>query len=68
MLLDSQVVVAQAKESIRVEIEGAVSEDSKPQSKRAIIIGGGLGGLSAAIRLAKNGFAVHLFEAGSELG
>ena len=61
-------MVAQAKESIRVEIEGAVSEDSKPQSKRAIIIGGGLGGLSAAIRLAKSGFAVHLFEAGSELG
>ena len=33
-----------------------------------IVIGGGLGGLSAAIRLAKQGFRVHLFERSAHVG
>ena len=36
--------------------------------KKVIVIGGGLGGLSAAIRLAKKGFAVELFEASDTVG
>ncbi|HEX8369232.1 MAG TPA: phytoene desaturase family protein [Pyrinomonadaceae bacterium] len=37
-------------------------------SKNAIIIGGGLGGLSAAIRLAKKGFAVTILEKNAAVG
>jgi phytoene dehydrogenase-like protein len=36
--------------------------------RKVIVIGGGLGGLSAAIRLAKKGFAVELFEASDAVG
>ncbi|HPI36981.1 MAG TPA: phytoene desaturase family protein [Ignavibacteriaceae bacterium] len=36
--------------------------------KRIAVIGGGLGGLSAAIRLAVTGFDVHLFEQNSIVG
>ena len=32
------------------------------------VIGGGLGGLTAALRLAKNGFKVSLFEKNQSLG
>lgn len=35
---------------------------------KVLVIGGGLGGLSAAIRLAKAGFSVHLYEASERLG
>jgi len=37
-------------------------------SKKVIVIGGGLGGLSGAIRLAVMGFRVTLFEKNAELG
>jgi len=37
-------------------------------SKHVVVIGGGLGGLSAAIRLAQRGFNVQLFEQNSHLG
>jgi phytoene desaturase len=37
-------------------------------SKKAIIIGAGLGGLAAAIRLAKKGFAVTVLEKNASLG
>lgn len=37
-------------------------------SNKVIIIGGGLGGLSAALRLAKKGFSVQLFERSARLG
>ena len=36
--------------------------------KRVVVIGGGLGGLSAAIRLAKKNFEVHLYERSGVLG
>ena len=36
--------------------------------KNVIIIGGGLGGLAAACRLAKNGFAVSVFEKNANVG
>jgi phytoene desaturase len=38
------------------------------KTKKVIIVGGGLGGLSAAIRLARMGFRVQLFEKNSTLG
>lgn len=37
-------------------------------AKKVVVIGGGLGGLSAAIRLAKSGFSVQLFEQQPSLG
>ena len=45
-----------------------MSESDTTSGKRVVVIGGGLGGLSAAIRLAKSGFDVRLFEAGDVLG
>jgi phytoene desaturase len=36
--------------------------------KRVVIVGGGLGGLAAALRLRKRGFAVTVLEAGPTLG
>jgi diapolycopene oxygenase len=37
-------------------------------NKKVIIVGGGLGSLSSAIRLGKMGFKVHLFENNSTVG
>lgn len=39
-----------------------------PEKKKVLIIGGGLGGLSAAISLAQSGYAVSLYEKNSHLG
>lgn len=39
-----------------------------PPKKSVIVIGGGLGGLSAAISLAQKGYAVSLYEQNSHLG
>ena len=36
--------------------------------KKVVIIGGGLGGLSAAVSLAQQGFEVSLYEKNSHLG
>ena len=41
---------------------------SQPQAKNVAIIGGGLAGLAAAVKLTKLGIPVTLFEAGSQLG
>ncbi len=38
------------------------------ENKRVAVIGGGLGALSGAIRLARMGFSVHLFEKNSKIG
>lgn len=37
-------------------------------TKRVIVIGGGLGGISAAIRMAQNGYQVSLFEQNHHIG
>ena len=42
--------------------------NSSSTSPKVVVIGGGLGGLSAAIRLAKQNFDVHLFEQSDSLG
>lgn len=44
------------------------AQSNLPRGQNVIVIGGGLGGLSAAIRLAKKGFAVSLFERSSTVG
>ena len=37
-------------------------------AKKIIIIGGGLGGISAAIRLAQSGFDVSLYDKNNHIG
>lgn len=39
-----------------------------PKNKRVAVIGGGLGGLSCAIKAARKGYNVHLYEARGKLG
>lgn len=39
-----------------------------PKNKTAIVIGSGVGGLATAVRLARKGFAVKVFEASSYVG
>lgn len=51
-----------------MEIQVTVKEESIGNQKKVIVIGGGLGGLSAAIRLAKKNYSVQLFERSSTLG
>lgn len=41
---------------------------NQPQKKRVVVIGAGLGGLSAAIALASEGFAVDLIEKNDKVG
>lgn len=43
-------------------------ENKTQENKSVIVIGGGLGGLSAAISLAQNGYQVTLFEKNKHLG
>ncbi len=38
------------------------------EKKTVVVIGGGLGGLSAAVSLAQNGFDVSLYEKNQHLG
>ena len=38
------------------------------KNKRVVVIGGGLGALSGAIRLARLGFSVQLFEKNPKIG
>lgn len=42
--------------------------NSMSQNKTAVVIGGGLGGLSVAVSLAQKGFQVQLYEKNSHLG
>ena len=48
-------------------MESSISVSTEKVEK-VIVIGGGLGGLSAAIRLAKKGFSVHIFERSATIG
>lgn len=68
----------QAGGAIRIrDLERACVEHARPQQKRAFIksrdkkvavAGGGLSGLTAAVELARKGYAVTLFEAEDRLG
>ena len=45
-----------------------MTTEKSGSGKTVLVIGGGLGGLSAAIRLAKKGFRVHIFEQNESVG
>ena len=62
-----------AKSLLAMAIEVAKSQESLPLrpeavNPRALVIGGGLAGLTAALSIAQHGLEVHLVEKSSELG
>jgi len=62
-----------ARRLLAMAIEVARSQESLPLSPqtvnpRALVIGGGLVGMTAALSIAQQGFEVHLVERSSELG
>lgn len=70
---ESEKATAKAKDLVRMAIAKARLDESlypRPLevNHNAIIIGGGLAGLTAALGLAEQGFGVHLVEKDAELG
>ncbi len=57
-----------AESKIIVALEAGLLVMSDKQNKRIVIVGGGLGGLSAAISLATEGFRVELLEKNDKVG
>ncbi len=59
-------LIAMAYEKLRIQKpQKAIGE---PPQQKALIIGGGISGITAALRIAKSGFYVDLVEKSSELG
>ena len=70
---DHQVATEKAKELVRMAVAKAQNLRSIPRrtfevSHRALVIGGGLAGMVAAISIAEQGFGVTLVEREAELG
>ena len=64
---------AKAKDIIRMSVARAIGleplqEFDLPVNKAALVVGGGVAGMNAALGLANQGFEVHLVEKESELG
>ncbi len=62
----AKALLAMALEKIRVQEPLLV--DSYPVFQQALVVGGGIAGLTAALSIAQQGFEVHLVERSSELG
>ncbi len=56
------------KEFYNREIEGAGEKERLDRSKRVVVIGGGLAGMSSSLELASRGFDVTLVESSPNLG
>ena len=56
------------KEFYRQGVEEAGGKERLEQSKRVVVIGGGLAGISASMELARRGFQVTLVESSAALG
>lgn len=70
---DPDGATRKAKELIRVGLERvrgarAISKEARTPSRSALIIGGGVSGMTAALAIADSGFGVHLVEKSDELG
>ncbi|MBN1390674.1 MAG: FAD-dependent oxidoreductase [Candidatus Thermoplasmatota archaeon] len=68
-----EMATRKAKESVRMGIAKvaelyAVSHHKVPVIPEALVIGGGIAGMSSAISMADQGFKVHLIERSGELG
>jgi len=70
---EKDAATQKAKDLIRMGVERAkllkpLEELRIPVEKKALVIGGGVAGMSSALTLAKQGFPVHLVEREKELG
>ena len=70
---DKEEATEKAKEMTRMAVEKAafltpLEKIEQPIEQRALVVGGGVSGMSAAITLAKQGHEVHLVERDEELG
>jgi len=70
---ESAKATAKAKDLIRMAVakvspQNALHQIVVPVIKTALVIGGGLAGMTAALNLAEQGFPVHLIEKSSQLG
>ncbi|MBN1539658.1 MAG: FAD-dependent oxidoreductase, partial [Candidatus Thermoplasmatota archaeon] len=68
-----EMATRKAKESVRMGIAKvtelyAVSHQKVPVIPEALVIGGGIAGMSSAVSMAEQGFRVHLVERSNELG
>jgi len=70
---DPEAATKKAKDLVRMSVARAASletlqEKVVPINKRALVIGGGIAGMNAALGLGNQGFEVALLEKASELG
>jgi len=71
--LEPEAATEKAKDLVRMAVAKATMLEPLPQPKipvtpAALVIGGGLSGMTAALEIAKAGFEVHLVEKSMELG
>ncbi|MCA1988070.1 MAG: CoB--CoM heterodisulfide reductase iron-sulfur subunit A family protein, partial [Desulfarculus sp.] len=70
---EKEAATAKAKDIIRMSVARArflepLQEFDLPVDKRALVVGGGVAGLTAALGIAEQGHEVHLLEKEAELG
>jgi heterodisulfide reductase subunit A-like polyferredoxin len=70
---DQEVATRKAKELVRMAVGRSntlrpITTTTVPIEKEALIVGGGIAGMTAALSLAEGGFGVHLVEREQELG
>ena len=68
-----ELATAKAKDLVRMAVAKAallqpLAETELPVSQSALVVGGGVAGMSAALTLARQGYPVHLVEREAELG
>jgi heterodisulfide reductase subunit A len=71
--LEPDRATQKAKDLVRMSVAKSAAMEPLPQPKipvthSALVIGGGLSGISAALEIANSGFEVHLVEKDKELG
>jgi heterodisulfide reductase subunit A len=71
--LEPEKATVKAKDLVRMAVAKAAMLEPLPQPKipvipSALVIGGGLSGMSAALEIANSGYVVHLVEKEKELG
>ena len=71
--LEPEKATQKAKDLVRMAVAKVAAMEPLPQPRipvthSALVIGGGLSGISAAIEIANSGFEVHLVEKDKELG
>ncbi len=70
---DPESATQKAKEIVRMSVARAslldpLKEYELPVNKTALVVGGGVGGMTSALSIAKQGFQVQLLEKGEALG